>query len=113
MCDKILWSEGLTTNIAIPGINICNWKTVFESLKHMNKNIIIEKRTIDGKDEQFVIGRIEKIYNNFAYVWNFDADGIWDDSPIRVPFSEITNIKFGSRYADVFSKYVGEPPLHQ
>ncbi len=111
MCDEILRNEGLTSKIVIPNIDISNWKTVFESLKCINENVIIEKQ-IDGtdEDEEFVIGRIEK---NFAYVWKFDADGIWDDSPIRVPYSEITNITFGNRYVNIFSKYLTEPPFIQ
>lgn len=110
-CDEILKSEGLISNITIPNIDIDSWETIFQSLKQMNKNIIVEKQTIDGKDAEFVIGRIEKIYKNFAYVWHFDANGIWDDSPIRVLYSEITNIIFGSRYVDTFSKYIDEPPF--
>jgi hypothetical protein len=113
MCDIILKKEGLTSNIVVPNIDISSWKSVFESLKKMKRNIIVEKQTIDGKDSEFVIGRIEKIYKNFAYVWNFDSDGIWDDSPIKVPYSEITNIIFGSRYVDTFSKYISEPPFNE
>lgn len=112
MCDKILKNEGLTTDITAPDINICDWKSVFESLKNIKKNIIVEKQTINDKGAEFVIGRIEKIYKNFAYVWNFDADGVWNHSPIRVPYSEITSITFGSRYVDVFSKYLDEPPFN-
>lgn len=110
-CDEILKNEGLTTNITVPNIDIDSWKTVFQSLREMNRNIIIEKQTIDDTDAEFVIGRIEKSYKNFAYVWNFDADGIWDDDPIKIPYSEITNIIFGSRYVDIFSKYIDKPPF--
>lgn len=50
MLNKILKNEGLTSNIVVPNIDISNWKTVFESLRCINKNIIIEKQ-IDGIDE--------------------------------------------------------------
>jgi hypothetical protein len=111
LCDKILIEEGLTSNIFIPSIDISSWKSVFESLIELNRNIIVERRALDDADSEFVIGRIDSIYKNFAYVWNFDADGVWEDSPIRVPYSQITNIKFGSRYVETFSKYVGQPPF--
>jgi len=113
MCDKILREEGLTSRITIPSIDIRNWKSVFEHLEGMNVNIIIEKRAIDKSDYEFVIGKIDKVYKQFAYLWHFDADGVWQDSPIRVPFAEITNVTFGSRYVDIFSKYIGEPPLNK
>jgi len=57
---------------------------------------------------EFVIGRIENIYKKFAYVHHFDADGIWQEAPYRIPYSEITNITFKNRYVTVFSKYVSE-----
>lgn len=110
MCDKILKEEGLTSTITVPSIDIESWKSVFESLKYLNRNIIVEKQSLDDEESEFVIGRIEKIYKSFAYVWHFDANGIWGDSPIRVPYSEITNIIFCSRYVETFSKYIGEPP---
>ncbi|KGK82719.1 hypothetical protein DP73_20400 [Desulfosporosinus sp. HMP52] len=111
LCDKILQEEGLTPNIVIPNIDISSWKSVFESLRNFNRNIIVEKRAIDDKDWEFVIGRIDKTYKNFAYLWHFDANGAWEGSPLKVPFSEVTNVTFGSRYVDIFSKYINDPPM--
>lgn len=112
LCDKILLEEGFTTNVTIPTIDINSWKSVFESLALMNKNIIVEKQTIAPKHSKFVIGRIHEIHKKYAYVWNFNANGVWDDNPTRVPYSEITNIEFSSRYVETFSKYVDEPPIN-
>lgn len=53
MCDKILKEEGLTSNIEVPSVDISSWKSAFESLKTLDKNIIIEKQTIDGKNSEF------------------------------------------------------------
>jgi hypothetical protein len=36
----------------------------------------------------------------------FDADGIWDEEPTEILFSNVTSVTFGSRYVEVFSKYV-------
>lgn len=113
MCDEILKKEGLISNIVIPDIDISSWKCVFESLKKMKRNIIVEKRALDRVDSEFVIGRVEKIYKDFVYVWQFDADGIWEDSPTRVPYSQITNVTFCRRYVDIFSKYIDDPPFHE
>lgn len=111
-CDEILKLEKVTDNINIPNIDISNWKTVFESLKIINKNIIVEKESLIDREWEFVIGRIEKIYNKFAYIRHFDADGVWQDEPYRIPYTEITSVTFSSRYLNIFSKYVGEPPEH-
>lgn len=106
--EEIIKSEGLIDSITIPAVDITNWKTIFESLKIIDKNIIVEKNTIDEKNSEFIIGRIEKIYKNFAYVRNFDANGIWDNSPTKIPFTEITKITFNSRYINFFSKHLNE-----
>lgn len=39
-------------------------------------------------------------------MWHFDADGIWGKSPIKIPYAEITNITFSSRYIEIFSKHL-------
>ena len=108
---EILKNEGIVNSLQTPNIDISNWEAVFTSLKRMNKNIIVEKESLKDEECQFVIGRIDKVYKNFAYIWNFDADGIWDNGPIKISYSEITNIIFGSRYVDIFSKYIDKPPF--
>ena len=110
MCDQILTLEGITNMIQTPDINIDSWKTVIESLKSAGNNIIVERENLDDDEWEFVIGRVERIYNRFAYVRHFDADGIWQEEPYRIPYSEITSITFSSRYVDTFSKYVGAVP---
>lgn len=38
-----------------------------------------------------------------VYIWHFDANGVWDESPTRVMYSEITNVTFSNRYVEVFA----------
>ncbi len=109
MCDKILRLEGIIESLHVPLIDISDWKAVFESLKSVGRNIIVEKESLNEDKCEFVIGRIEGIFNRFAYVRHFDADGIWQDEPYRIPYSEITSVTFSSRYVDTFSKYIEEP----
>ena len=106
----ILRNEGLIDSINTPDIDISNWETVFSSLHKHNKNIIVEKESLEDDNWEYVIGRIDSVFKKFAYVFHFDADGIWGESPVRIPYSEITSISFGTRYVDVFSKYVDDPP---
>ncbi len=76
----------------------------------MKKNIIVEKENLNDDESEFVIGRIERVYKEFAYVRHFDADGVWQDEPYKIPYSEITSVSFGTRYVDIFSKYLDEIP---
>ncbi|HEX2938347.1 MAG TPA: hypothetical protein VHO66_05445 [Ruminiclostridium sp.] len=79
-------------------------------MQKRNKNIIVEKESLDKNECEFIIGRVEKVYKKFVYVRHFDADGIWQDEPYKVPYTEITSVTFASRYVDVFSKYLNKLP---
>ncbi len=110
MCVEILKKEGVINSLTAPDIDISNWETVFSSLQKRMKNIIVEKEDRDDDKCEFVIGRIEKIYRNFVYVLHFDADGIWQTEPYRIPYKEITSVTFDSRYVNIFSKYLTAAP---
>ena len=106
LCCEILVKENIINSIQTPNIDISNWETIFNSLNVLNKNIIVEKESLDDDESEFVIGRIEKVFKHHSYVRHFDADGIWQDEPYKIPYTEITSLTFGSRYIEVFSKYV-------
>ena len=87
-------------------MDLSDWYSVFLSLQKMGKNIIVEKESLDDDEWEFAIGRIEKVLKNKVLFRHFDADGIWQDEPYEILFSQITTVTFGSRYVEVFSKYV-------
>ena len=110
-CDEIIQNEGLFDNLCIPNINLESWKTVFDDLNHIGKNIIIEYETKEGKDDNFTIGKIERVYKDCLYMYYFDADGLWEDEPYRIPYTEVTSITLESRYNNVFSKHISPAPM--
>jgi hypothetical protein len=103
---EILKSEGIIESIKTPDVDISNWETVFTSLQKMNKNIIVEKESLNEDECEFVIGKIDRVFKKFVYVYHFDADGIWQEEPFKIPYTEITTVSFGTRYVDIFSKYI-------
>jgi hypothetical protein len=104
--EEILKKEGLLDNCEVPNIRLDNWQTVFEDLILMGKNVIIENESINDDECEFGIGKITNIYNNSVHLKHFDAEGVWQDYPLIIPYSKITTVTFGSRYVDIFSKYV-------
>ena len=104
--NEILKAEGIVDALTVPDIDLTDWHSVFLSLQKLNKNIIVEKESLDDDEWQFAIGRIEKVLKNKIWFRHFDADGIWEDEPHEIMFSQITTVTFGSRYVEVFSKYV-------
>lgn len=110
-CVEILKREGIDNSIQIPNIDIANWETVFISLQKYNKNIIVEKESLNEKEWIFAIGRIDRVFKKFVYLYHFDADGIWVEEPIKILYTDITSVSFDTRYVEIFSKYIDEPPL--
>lgn len=109
-CDEIIRNEGLFNNLCIPEINLKNWTTVFEGLKDIGENVIVEYETAEGEDDDFTIGKIEQVYKSCVYMRYFDADGIWNNDLYRIPYNEVTSVTFDSRYINVFSKYIPQAP---
>ena len=110
-CDEIIQNEGLLNDLHIPEINLENWQTAFERLKNIGKNIIVEYETPEGKDDNFTIGKIGRVYKGCLYIYYFDADGIWETEPYRIPYSEVTSVTFDSRYINVFTKHITQAPI--
>ena len=108
--NEILKSEGTVDSIQIPEVDISTWETAFITLQKMNKNIIVEKESLDDSECNFIIGRIEKVYKKFIYVRHFNGDGIWQEKPYKIPYTDITSVSFKTRYVEVFSKYLNELP---
>jgi hypothetical protein len=104
--EEMLRREGLFDNIETPNIRLDSWRTVFEDLQKIGKHIIVEKESIDDDDSEFAIGVIDCVYNNFMRFKHYDANGIWEDSPLIITYSKVTTVTFGSRYVEMFSKYV-------
>ncbi len=105
-CLEINILEGNIEKLIVPDLDLTDWETIFNSLKRIGKNIVIEEENINVEESQFVIGKIEGVHSMFVYFRNFDADGIWDKEFVKIPYTRITSITFGSRYVDVFSKYL-------
>lgn len=102
MYQQISEAEGLT-RFEAPAVDISDWRSVFASLQKMGKNIIVEREYEDG---YFYVGYIETVAEDHMLLRHYDADGIWQEEPARIEYREVTSVTFGSRYVEVFSKYV-------
>ena len=109
-CDEIIQREGLFKDLHIPEINLESWKTVFDGLKNIGKNIMVRYETPEGQDDNITLGIIERIHGSCLYMYYFDADGIWQPELYRIPYQEVTSVTFDSRYINVFSKYISKSP---
>lgn len=99
-CLAIDICEGVVDQLSTPKVNISSWQQIFRSLRDMNRYVMIE----DG--DMMYVGAITGIHKNSVTVKHFDADGIWQEEPVKIRFKDIQSVTFGSRYVDVFSKYI-------
>lgn len=101
-CDEINRLLGLKEKIEKPPVDMTDWRSIFESLKAMDRFIIVE----DERNGQFVIGEIRDVRNNKLFFKGFDADGVWDADEDEIPFTQITSISWGTRYVDTWERYL-------
>ena len=104
--NEIIKAEGILDDVAAPEMDITDWYSALLSLQKAEKNIIIEHESLIDDEEEFAIGRVEKVLKNKVLFKHFDADGVWQEELLEIPFSQITSITLGSRYVEIFSKYV-------
>lgn len=109
ICLDIIKREGLLDLLTAPEIDLSSWQTIFLGLAGMNRSIIVEGESAERDTAQFAIGRIERVTPKRLLLRHFDGDGVWQEEPYEIPYTEITSVTFSSRYVEVFSKYL--PPL--
>ncbi len=105
-CVEIIKEEGILDNLVVPDVDLTDWYSAFKTLEKLGKNIIVERESLNDDECEFGIGHIEKVLKSKVLLKHFDADGVWQDELLEIPFSAITSVTFASRYVDVFSKYI-------
>lgn len=108
-CLEIDRAEGLLDQLVTPDVDLTDWRSVFASLDKISCHIIIQRERLDEENELFAIGRIMRVMSRHVLLKHFDADGNWQEECWAIPYSQITSVTFGSRYVEVFSKYL--PPI--
>ena len=102
LCNVINKYIGLHERIKMPPVDISNWKSIFDGLMAMDCFVIVENE-ING---EFAIGTIEKTLKNRLLFRSFDADGVWDETAFEIPYSQITTVKWATRYSTVWQTYL-------
>ncbi|MBE9600743.1 hypothetical protein [Pedobacter sp. MC2016-24] len=102
--DIMEW-EGITDKVIYPhSIDLTNWNTIFQSVKALGLNAIIENEK-PGK-EIFAIGPIIKVTDKSVSINSFDPTGLLDKELTKFKWKDITIMQLDNRYINVFSKYL-------
>ena len=94
------WSRALRT----PSIDLNSAATILRSLRKLQRFVIVVCETFD--EWHSLHCRIVRVTEDHAILHGFDGAGQWEHRPKRVAISEITRICFGSRYVNLYQKYV-------
>ena len=95
LCAQInIWNQ-VADGIRNPGVDISSWQSVLQSPVLQNTCVIIE----DDYSETYEIGFIRKACKQYLLLDSFDADGIFEANPVRIPYSAITHLAWNTRYA--------------
>lgn len=100
-CNEINGLLGVTDGIRMPDVDITSWQTIFDSLLRLDTYVEIE----DAVNEQYAIGVIEKVFRDKLWFRQFDADGVWEEDCLEIRYSQITSVKWGTRYAEYWKRY--------
>ncbi|MBP5491848.1 MAG: hypothetical protein J6Y08_03295 [Clostridiales bacterium] len=109
--NAILESEGVISELTRPDVDIASWETVFMYLYANKMNAIFESEDRNSGQIDYTIGRVEKKDDRYMYVRAFDAEGHWEEKPVRIAYSELISVSFGTRYVEIFSKYLPVCPV--
>lgn len=101
-CHTINTLNGITAQIRRPDVDISSWQTVFHSLKALNTLILVG----DAVNEELALGRIETVWKSRLYFREFDANGVWSEDTLVIPYSCITHVKWSTRYLTTWERYL-------
>ncbi|MDE6733387.1 MAG: hypothetical protein K2J77_10980 [Oscillospiraceae bacterium] len=92
---------GLLDELEAPAVDITSWRTAFEALAKEDFFVIVQNEYRGF----FRIGKIKRVKKNSVIFKSFDGAGVWQPK-IKIPFSDITTVQFGNRYAVYWKKYL-------
>ena len=102
LCPKINIWNGVVKGLKAPIVDITSWRSLLSSPILQNRFVIIE----DEANDQFDIGLITKALSRHVRFLHFGSDGVFDEEEIEIPYSTITHVSWGTRYAEQWYSYM-------
>ena len=107
---KIHQSEGNLSRLAMPPMEISDWKNVMRSALASGENVIIEGNAPQSEERYFFVGKVLAVGEQGFKFRAFDGGGNWSEKAVTVPYTSLTALTFGSSYVTTYSKYVKPYP---
>jgi hypothetical protein len=113
--ERVLRDEGQLRRLragasqrAKPTLPLSGWRGLCRTLEEREELVIVE---CEGREtDSFLIGPIVAVTSELVSIHHFDATAVWDLAPTTISFGDITRVRFGERYTQVYARYVGARP---
>jgi len=100
-----------------PKINLATLPDALKSVAAQYPHMIVESEEFEGEGEDedetwitFHLGVLLGTHDGFAELHGYDSLGVWAEKPSIVWYTQITAVKFDSRYANTFWKHIPARP---
>lgn len=102
--ERVLRSEGLLERFPQPGpIRLDQWASLLDDVRARSRYAIIECEKLASPT--FHIGELAGVKPDAAFVRYVQANGVRDSEPTRIPLSDITMVRWGEHYLEMYGKY--------
>lgn len=102
--ERVLRSEGQLECFPRPGpMRLDGWSAVLDDVRVRSRYVIIECERL--KSPAFHIGELADVKPDAAFVRYVQANGVKDAKPARIPVEDITMVRWGEHYVEMYGKY--------
>ena len=82
-------------------LRLGGWAQLLADLQARGERVIVE---CEGDEEGFFLGAVLDVRRGAVEIRHIGSDGGWEDESWLVDYPDITRVRFGTRYIDVFSR---------
>lgn len=102
--ERVLRAEGLMERMPSPGpIRLDGWMSVVEDVRARHKHAIVECEALD--EPEFYLGELLDVDHESLRLAYIHVNGTKEIEPMRVMLDDVTLLRFGERYLELFAKY--------
>ncbi|HEX2081473.1 MAG TPA: hypothetical protein VHG08_27465 [Longimicrobium sp.] len=106
--ERVLADEGrLLDPAAVPSVRLGSWAQLLADLHARAERVSVE---CEPQEDGYFLGAIRGLRRDEVEIRPIDAAGRWEDEQWWIRYRDVTQVRFGTRYIEVFSRYAGELP---
>lgn len=106
--ERVMADEGrLPAPEAVPAVRLSSWAHLLADLHARGERASVE---CEPQEDGYFLGAILRVHRDELEIRHIDSAGRWEDEPWWIRYRDITQVRFGTRYIEVFSRYAGDLP---